>query len=91
MKALIRFYQRHLTQHTAACPNTHLSCSDYGLAMVSAFGAVRGGALALHRIARCGLIAASMSQVTGEGPPCSPCGGGIRIGMVEGCCVMSGK
>ena len=51
--AMIRFYQKFLSQlkHTR-CPYTP-TCSQYGLEAIQKYGAVKGSLLACWRILRC--------------------------------------
>lgn len=53
VKAPIRFYQGAISPHfPPACRYTP-TCSQYALEAVERFGPLKGGALALRRIARC--------------------------------------
>lgn len=51
--ALIRFYQRHISSHTAPCCRFIPTCSQYAYEAISKYGAVKGSALALWRLLRC--------------------------------------
>jgi len=53
VRALIRGYQRWLSQYTPVCPSNP-SCSAYALAAVEALGPRRGLAAAALRIKSCG-------------------------------------
>ena len=50
---LIRFYQRYISPAFPARCRFRPTCSAYALEAVSKYGAVKGGWLALKRIARC--------------------------------------
>ena len=50
---LVRAYQRVLSPLVGARCRFHPSCSHYAIGAIERFGAVRGGVLALFRIARC--------------------------------------
>lgn len=50
---IIRFYQKHISPHTAPCCRFSPTCSQYGLEAVERFGALKGGAMTLWRILRC--------------------------------------
>ncbi len=49
----IRFYQRHISAHTAARCRFIPTCSQYAIEALERFGAVRGTWLAVRRILRC--------------------------------------
>lgn len=51
--ALIRFYQRSISPLSPPCCRFIPTCSQYALEAVEKYGVVKGGALALRRIARC--------------------------------------
>lgn len=51
--ALLRLYKTLLSPLLGARCRFHPSCSDYARISLARFGALRGGALALWRIARC--------------------------------------
>ena len=50
---LIRFYRRTISPLRPPCCRFIPTCSEYALEAVEKYGAVRGGWLALRRIARC--------------------------------------
>lgn len=49
----IRFYRRHISPALPPSCRYHPTCSAYALTSVERFGVVRGGWLAVRRIARC--------------------------------------
>ena len=51
--ALIRFYRRAISPLRPPCCRFIPTCSEYALEAVEKYGAVKGGWLALRRIARC--------------------------------------
>ena len=51
--ALIRAYQRNISPLRPPCCRFLPTCSEYALEAVELHGAVKGGLLALWRIARC--------------------------------------
>jgi len=51
--ALLAFYKRLLSPLLGARCRFHPSCSEYARIAVARFGPMRGGILALWRIARC--------------------------------------
>ena len=51
--ALIRFYRKTLSPLRPPCCRFIPTCSEYALEAVEKYGAVKGGWLALRRIARC--------------------------------------
>ena len=51
--ALIRFYQRHISSGLPPRCRFTPTCSAYAYEAVNKYGAVKGGILALRRIARC--------------------------------------
>ncbi|HET6577299.1 MAG TPA: membrane protein insertion efficiency factor YidD [Gemmatimonadales bacterium] len=50
---LIRGYQRFVSPALPASCRFHPSCSQYALEAVTRYGALRGGWLAVRRLARC--------------------------------------
>lgn len=50
---LIRTYQRYISPLTGPSCRFHPTCSHYALEAVERFGVLKGGWLALRRIARC--------------------------------------
>lgn len=51
--AMIRFYRKYLSPlKRGRCPYRP-TCSEYGLAAVEKYGALRGGFLAVWRLLRC--------------------------------------
>ena len=53
LTALIRFYRRNLSPLRPPCCRFIPTCSEYALEAVEKYGALRGGWLALRRLARC--------------------------------------
>ena len=51
--ALIRFYRRTLSPLGPPCCRFIPTCSQYALEAVEKYGALKGGWLALRRIAKC--------------------------------------
>ena len=51
--ALIRFYRRAISPLRPPCCRFIPTCSEYALEAVEKYGAVKGGWLALRRLARC--------------------------------------
>ncbi len=51
--ALIRFYQRWASPGLPAACRFQPSCSQYGHEAIERYGLVKGGWLALRRLARC--------------------------------------
>ena len=51
--ALIRFYRRAVSPLRPPCCRFIPTCSEYALEAVEKYGAVKGGWLALRRIAKC--------------------------------------
>ncbi len=51
--SLIRFYQRAISPLRPPCCRFIPTCSEYSLEAVEKYGVVRGGWLALRRIAKC--------------------------------------
>jgi len=50
---LIRFYRKRISPGKRPCCRFIPTCSEYAQTAVERFGAVRGSALAVRRIARC--------------------------------------
>ncbi|MBE3575232.1 MAG: membrane protein insertion efficiency factor YidD [Firmicutes bacterium] len=50
---IIRFYQRYLSPLMPPTCRFYPSCSEYAAVSLQRFGSLRGGWLALRRIARC--------------------------------------
>jgi putative membrane protein insertion efficiency factor len=50
---LVRAYQRVLSPLVGARCRFHPSCSHYAIGAIERFGALRGGVLAMFRVARC--------------------------------------
>lgn len=50
---LIRFYQRHISAHSAARCRYSPTCSQYAIEALERFGVVKGSWLAIRRICRC--------------------------------------
>ncbi len=50
---LIRFYQKHISAHTAPACRFSPTCSQYAIEAIERFGIVKGGGLAVWRILRC--------------------------------------
>ena len=50
---LIRFYRKSISPNTRPSCRFIPTCSEYAQTAVERFGAVRGGGMALRRIARC--------------------------------------
>ncbi len=53
LKALIRFYQRHISPAFPARCRFRPTCSAYALEAIEKYGAFKGGYLALKRFLRC--------------------------------------
>ena len=51
--SLIRFYRRAISPLRPPCCRFIPTCSEYALEAVEKYGAVKGGWLALRRIAKC--------------------------------------
>ena len=51
--ALIRFYQRNISPLRPTCCRFIPTCSQYALEAVEKYGALKGGWLALRRVAKC--------------------------------------
>ncbi|MBR6772987.1 MAG: membrane protein insertion efficiency factor YidD [Clostridia bacterium] len=50
---LIRFYRKHISPMKSPCCRFIPTCSEYALAAVEKYGAIKGGWLAFRRILRC--------------------------------------
>lgn len=50
---LIRFYQRHISPAFPACCRFRPTCSAYAYEAIQKYGAIKGGWLAVKRLARC--------------------------------------
>ena len=53
LRGMIRFYQLCLSHFFAGSCRYLPSCSDYAMAAIAEYGALRGGRLGLRRILRC--------------------------------------
>ena len=53
MLAAIRFYRRHISPNTRPSCRFMPTCSQYALAAIEKYGAVKGGWMALRRICCC--------------------------------------
>ena len=51
--ALIRFYRRSISPMRPPCCRFIPTCSEYALEAAEKYGALKGGWLALRRVARC--------------------------------------
>nr|WP_297280466.1 membrane protein insertion efficiency factor YidD [uncultured Butyricicoccus sp.] len=51
--ALVRFYRRAISPHTAPTCRYIPTCSQYALEAIEKYGACKGGWLAFRRICRC--------------------------------------
>ena len=51
--SLIRFYQKNISPLRPPCCRFIPTCSQYALEAVEKYGAIKGGWLALRRVARC--------------------------------------
>ena len=51
--SLIRFYQRYLSRLCPGCCRFRPTCSAYAYEAITKYGCLKGGWLALRRIARC--------------------------------------
>ena len=51
--SLIRFYRRNISPRRPPCCRFIPTCSEYALEAVEKYGALKGGWLALRRVARC--------------------------------------
>ena len=52
----IRFYQRHISPNTPSRCRYYPTCSNYALEAIEAYGAPRGGLMALGRFLRCNIF-----------------------------------
>ena len=50
---MIMFYRRSISPHTMSSCRFRPTCSQYALTAVERFGVMKGGGMALWRIARC--------------------------------------
>ncbi len=50
---LIRFYQKHISVHTAPSCRFRPTCSAYAYEAIQKYGAIKGSWLALKRLLRC--------------------------------------
>ena len=50
---LIRFYRRSISPYTPASCRFTPTCSEYAYQAINKYGAIKGGFLALKRLARC--------------------------------------
>jgi len=50
---LIRFYQKAISSHTPPTCRFQPTCSHYGYEAIEKYGLIKGGWLAIKRIARC--------------------------------------
>ena len=50
---LIRFYRRSISPYTPASCRFTPTCSEYAYQAINKYGAIKGGWLALKRLARC--------------------------------------
>lgn len=53
VKAAVRFYRRWISPMTVPHCRFRPTCSEYALMVLEEFGLIRGGWLALKRLARC--------------------------------------
>ena len=51
--AAVRFYQKKISPCKPACCRFVPSCSEYAVTAIERFGAARGTAMAVRRIAKC--------------------------------------
>ena len=51
--ALVRFYRRYISPCKMPCCRYVPTCSQYALEALEKYGALKGSALALRRVARC--------------------------------------
>lgn len=49
----VRFYQRAVSPYRPACCRFRPTCSAYAVEAIGKYGALKGGWLALRRLARC--------------------------------------
>ena len=66
--SLIRFYQRAISVHTPPACRFTPTCSQYALTAIERFGAVKGGWMAVKRIARCNPFCKGGYDPVPEGP-----------------------
>ena len=69
LMAMIRFYRKNISPARPPCCRFIPSCSAYALEAVEVHGAVKGGLLALWRIARCHPLHRQESFVYDPVPP----------------------
>lgn len=50
---MLRFYKRQISPALPPCCRYFPTCSEYAMQAVEKYGAVKGGWLALRRVARC--------------------------------------
>ncbi|MDE7234674.1 MAG: membrane protein insertion efficiency factor YidD [Ruminiclostridium sp.] len=60
--AAIKLYQKTLSRLLPPCCRFYPSCSRYAVTALGRFGAVKGGYLAIRRIARCNPFSAGGSD-----------------------------
>ena len=53
MMVMLRFYKRQISPALPPCCRYFPTCSEYAMQAVTKYGAVKGGWLALRRVARC--------------------------------------
>ena len=53
MLKFIRFYQRKISPNRTACCRFRPTCSAYAIEAINKYGAIKGGWLALRRLAKC--------------------------------------
>ena len=51
--ALVKFYRKYISPLRPPCCRYYPTCSQYALAALAKYGALKGGLLALRRILRC--------------------------------------
>ena len=66
--SLIRFYQRSISVHTPPACRFTPTCSQYAFTAIERFGVLRGGWLAVKRIARCNPFCKGGYDPVPEGP-----------------------
>lgn len=64
--AAIKLYQKTLSRLLPPCCRFYPSCSRYAVTALGRFGAVKGGYLAMRRIARCNPFSAGGSDPVPE-------------------------
>ena len=52
----IKFYQRRISPYTRPSCRFYPTCSNYALEAIEAYGALRGGWMALKRFLRCNIL-----------------------------------